>query len=119
MSDLMHSSYQFLYFQDSRNRQLLYKKLFFVFVYYFSVTHCWKHKLSTCHHVNYILLTLNVIVHLVIDHSVRSTKKPTLSLSNEHTLKFHHPNCFPILFQITGTNQRYVSFQWKSLWEAM
>lgn len=75
------------------------KAIFRSCLLFLSVTLYWKHKLSTCSNVIYILLTLNVILHLVLEDSVLSYEKPTLSLPNEHTPKFNHPPLFPYCFK--------------------
>lgn len=55
----------------------------------------------------------------MLEDRVLSNKKPTLSLPNEHTLKFHSPTCFPILLLIIRMNEGNAYFHWKPLWEAM
>lgn len=45
------------------------------YFWFFSVTHYWKHNLSICWKVNYVLPTLNVVFHLMLERRISKVKK--------------------------------------------
>lgn len=65
----------------------------------FPFSHYWKHICSTQFKVKHVLLTLNVILHLLCEDS---------DLSNK--LKSHSPTCFPVLLQIIKMNEGHICF---------